>query len=319
MKLKISLLVLVMAIAGFGGWRWWSQQQAAKLVYKEEKVRRGDLSVMVLATGLVQPENRLEIKPPIAGRVETLLTVEGARVKKGQILAWMSSTERAALLDAAMAKGPEEYKKWQELYNPTPILAPIDGMIILKNVESGQTFSTQDAIMVMSNRLTVKAQLDETDISKIQIHQKAVVTLDAYPDSPLPGKVGKIAFDAKTVNNVTTYIVDVIPDEVPHFMLSGMTANVSFSISSQKDALYLSAEALKAKDGKFYVLTPNPTDKEKPSEVEIKTGLTDGKKIEILSGLNEGDVILFNEFKLESKKNGGGSPFSPMGGRPRGK
>lgn len=319
MKTKLVVVSIVLIVAGLGGWRWWSQQQATKITYKEDKVHRGDLNVSVLATGLVQPQNRLEIKPPIAGRVERVLISEGARVKKGQILAWMSSTERAALLDAAMAKGPEEFKKWEELYNPTPILAPIDGMIILKNVEAGQTFSVQDAIMVMSNRLTVKAQLDETDISKIKLQQNATVTLDAYPDSPVKGKVDKIAFDAKTVNNVTTYIVDVIPAEVPHFMLSGMTANVTFDISTQANALYISAEALKAKEGKFYVLVPNPQDKEKPKEIEIKTGLSDGKKIEVLSGLSEGDVILFSEFKMDSKKNGGNSPFSPMGGRPRGK
>jgi macrolide-specific efflux system membrane fusion protein len=52
------------------------------------------------------PQNRLEIKPPIAGRAEEVLVNEGELVKAGQIIAWMSSTDRAALLDAARAQGP---------------------------------------------------------------------------------------------------------------------------------------------------------------------------------------------------------------------
>ncbi len=58
--------------------------------------------------------------------------------------------------------------------------------------------------------------------------QPASVVLDAYPDQPFPGKVNEIAYDAKTVNNVTTYSVNVLPDKTPTFMRSGMTANVSF-------------------------------------------------------------------------------------------
>ena len=53
---------------------------------------------------------------------------------KGQILAWMSSTERAALMDAARSKGPEEVSRWEELYRPTPILAPIRGTVISRNI-----------------------------------------------------------------------------------------------------------------------------------------------------------------------------------------
>jgi len=72
-----------------------------------EKVRvtRGNILASIPATGTVMPRNRLEIKPPVAGRVEQILVNEGHNVRKGEILAWMSSNDRAALLDAARAKG----------------------------------------------------------------------------------------------------------------------------------------------------------------------------------------------------------------------
>src|SRR5262245_5012268 len=79
----------------------------------------GSISETVEATGEVMPLNRVEIKPPIAGRIEKLLMDEGDRVRAGEILAWMSSTDRASIIDAARAKGPDEVKKWQDTYKPT--------------------------------------------------------------------------------------------------------------------------------------------------------------------------------------------------------
>ena len=201
--------------------------------YEGVAVSRDDMVFEILSTGIVSPENRLEIKPPISGRVEEVLVKEGEDVRKGQVLARMSSTERAALLDAARARGDEEYRRWQEFYRAAPIMAPIDGTIIARNVEPGQSFTTADAVLVMSDRLTVKAQVDETDIAEIKLGQRADIVLDAYPGHHMPSKVDEIAYDATTINNVTTYIVDVLPDETPPFMRSGMTANVRFAVSSR--------------------------------------------------------------------------------------
>jgi macrolide-specific efflux system membrane fusion protein len=66
----------------------------------------GPIEETVEATGTIVPLNRVEIKPPIAGRIERLLADEGDSVREGQILAWMSSDDRAAILDAARAQGP---------------------------------------------------------------------------------------------------------------------------------------------------------------------------------------------------------------------
>ncbi len=277
-------------------------------------IKKGDLSITILATGTVQAENRVEVKPPINGRIEEIFVEEGAQVKKNTRLALMSSTERAALLDAALAKGQAELKQWEKLYPPTPILAPITGTIIQRNVETGQSFTSQDATFVMSDRLTVKAQVDETDIAQIKLKQSAKITLDAYSNQSLNATVDQIAFDAKTVNNVTTYVVDVLPENAPDFMRSGMTANVSFGIDSRKDVVLLPADALRYhKDRKFVKIKVN----EEVSEKEIETGLTDGKFFEVTSGLSEGDIVLAPNFKSEGKGNKGGSPFSPNTGRSR--
>lgn len=305
-KNRLIILISTICLAGLIILAFQSKE-TSEITFRESKVEKGNISIKVLATGTVQPENRLEIKPPIAGRVEKVLIEEGQIVKKGQILAWMSSTERSALLDAARSKGNAEVKKWEEIYPPTPIISPLNGTIVLKSVEQGQTFTNTESLMAMSDRLTVKAQVDETDISSIKLKQSAEIILDAYSDQKIPAQVDKIAFEATTVNNVTTYIVDVLPKSVPDFMRSGMTANVTFVTDSKEDALLIPADALKTKDGRSIVL-----DKDK-NEIEVETGITNGKQIEILSGLSEGEIILSPQIKLQDKNKNGASPFSPMG------
>lgn len=305
-----ALIVLILVIAALVIWK---KQDPQTLDYKEFKVERGNLEVRILSSGSVQPENRLEIKPPIVGRVESVLIEEGQNVKKGQILAWMSSSERAALLDAARSKGREELRHWESLYRATPILAPIDGMVILRNVESGQSFSSNDAIMVMSNRLAVKAQVDETDIAQIKLQSPVDIILDAYANQKIPGIVEHIAFEAKTISNVTTYIVDVLPKTIPAFMRSGMTANLSFLVESKTQVLLLPNEAIKVDDERPSVLIRHSAD-EAPTLKEIEIGVSNGMQTEIISGLDEYQVVYIIKPENKGKKSNGSNPLNPMGG-----
>jgi len=308
---KLFIILGIILVLGAGVFIW-KRQSNSTVTYKEVSVTKGDMEVIIFSTGVVEPENRLEIKPPVSGRIENVLTDEGHYVKKGQIIAWMSSTERAALLDAARARGPAEIKKWEEFYKATPILAPLDGTIILRNVEPGQTISNNDSCFSLSDRLIVNAQVDETDIAKIRLKQGARIVLDAYPDQTMSAHVEKIAYDAKTVSNVTTYVVNVLPDHVPPFMKSGMTANVYFVIESKKNVLLLPSEAVKSRDMSSYVLTKGQQQNGTPAEKTITTGMSDGKQVEIVSGLIEGETILIPQFTSASGKvSTGSNPFIP--------
>lgn len=313
-KSKAFIVTVLAIIVVAAGVFFWSGRGGDEVVHKPLPIKKGDLEVTILATGTVQPENRLDIKAPVAGRMEQVLVQEGQKLRKGQIIAWMSSSERAAMLDAARAKGEDEYKRWSEMYLATPVMAPISGTLILRNVEPGQTFTTTDAIFTMSDRLTVKAQVDETDISQIKLKESAQIILDAYPGQKIKANVDQIAFDAKTVNSVTTYIVDVLPEKTPEFMRSGMTANVTFFIESRKDVLLVPNEAIKVQEGRTMVTVLGADGKRQPREIQV--GVTDGKNTEILDGLQDGDTVYVTQVKLggrDGKK--GSNPFSPMGGQ----
>lgn len=303
----ILIGIILLASIAAGLW-WWKQGSGASPAYREVSVTRGRIEVTVQSTGTVQPRNRLEIKPPLAGRAEQVLIEEGQAVKKGQVLLWMSSSERAALIDAARARGPEEVSRWEEFYRATPVTSPIDGTVILRKIEPGQSFTASDALLVIADRLLVEAQVDETDLALIRLRLPAKIVLDAYPGESVPATVSALAYEAKTVSNVTIYTVDVAPARIPARMRSGMTATVTFLISAKEDVLQVPSHALHDNDGVMSVLVPGANGE--PRIQVVETGLSDGRLTEILSGLKDGDKVLIAQAKRDKKRNGTTSPFS---------
>lgn len=272
----------------------------------------GNITEIITTTGIVEPQNRLEIKPPINGRINEILVEEGDIVEKGQILAWMSSADRAALLDAARAKGEEEVNYWREVYKPTPLISPIDGNVIARILGSGQTVTTAEPVLILSDRLIVNAQLDETDIGDVRLEQKAVIVLDAYPGRAIDGVVGHIAYESKTVNSVTIYEVDIIPAEIPDFFRAGMSATVDIIEKGKKDVMLLPLKVVTKEEGKTYVFVKKGRG-DKLEKKEIEAGLDDGINVEILAGL-QGDSVVVMKQKAYSlpKKDIGTSPFMPQ-------
>ncbi|MFA6079042.1 MAG: efflux RND transporter periplasmic adaptor subunit [Candidatus Omnitrophota bacterium] len=317
-KLWVAAVILLLAIAG-GVFVWKAGSKPASEVVREVRPVIGNIQTFVTSTAIVQPQNRLEVKPPINGRIDEILVKEGQIVKAGQTLAWMSSTERAALLDAARARGPEEVKYWEEVYKPTPLISPINGEVIVSTNESGQIVTSSDAVVVLSDQLIVQAQVDETDIGGIRVGQEAMISLDAYPKIKVTGKVDHIYYESKTVNNVTIYQVDVIPESVPEVFRSGMSATVNIAEKTKNDALLIPAEAVKRNREGPYVLVAQPGGKS-PIERKIELGISDEKNIEVVSGLTEQDTILVRSKKyvLPTAAAAGTNPLLPSrrrGGR----
>ncbi|MFZ4774096.1 MAG: efflux RND transporter periplasmic adaptor subunit [Terrimicrobiaceae bacterium] len=286
--------------------------EAARQQSEEVKVQRGDITIRVQSTATITPENKLEIKPPIAGRAESVLVDIGAKVTRGQTLAMMSSSERAALLDAARAKGAKEIKFWEDVYKAAPLVAPLDGVIISRSLVPGQAVETSDVVFIMSDHLIAQADMDETDLAKVFIGQKAEVSLDSYPNDKISGDVFKIAYNGTTTNSVTTYAVDVALKSIPAFARSGMTASVFFLVTGKKGVLLLPADAV-SKDGT--VLLPSPSSGGEPIAQTVTTGLTDGKMIEITGGLKEGQVVLRTAYSLPSIASQGFSILPKPGGK----
>jgi macrolide-specific efflux system membrane fusion protein len=312
---KKTLLILALLGAAYGIWKWKSAAaKPGKVAWSEVKVERGDLVLGVQSTGNVQPQNRVAIRPPMSGRVDQVLVHEGDWVKRGQTLAWMSSADRATLLDAARAKGDDELKRWEELYRATPLIAPISGTVISRAAEPGQNIAPSDSPLVISDRLIVKAQVDETDVAKVKLGQKVRVTLDAYAGESVDAVVDHVAYEARTVSNVTIYDVDVLPRKVPPFMRSGMTANLLFITDFRPRALFVPSEAVQSEASSPYVYVPSALSASARAAAEpvtraVKLGLNEGTRTEILSGLKEGETLMLKAAGLPSADSMGKNPL----------
>ena len=202
----------------------------------------------------------------------------------------------------------------------TQILAPVDGTVISRNMDVGQTVAASfqaPTIFQIAQDLTkmqVDTNVDESDVGPIRVGQPANFTVDAYPGVTFPGVVAQIRQAPINVQNVVTYDVVVEVSNADLKLFPGMTANVKIVTGKAEHALRLPVAALrfhpavaiapagaakgKSKSGKraasgtqaqqvVYVL-----DQGKLKRTPVKLGLTDGNYIEILSGLDEGQTVV---------------------------
>lgn len=233
------------------------------------------------------------------------------------------------------------------------ITSPIDGVVISRNVDVGQTVAASlqaPVIFQIANDLT-KMQIDsnvaEADVGMVQVGQDVDFTVDAFPTQTFHGKVVQVRNAPITVQNVVTYDTVIGVDNQDLKLKPGMTANVSI-ISERKDnVLQIKNAALRyrpAEGGSTSSLNPaskggsrppgamrravagqERTSSERtvyrlsgsrPTPVRIKTGISDGIVTEVIEGLNEGDRVVTAEMTPQSQ--GPSSPANPFsGGRRR--
>lgn len=305
LKRSLAAALALAVMAGCG-------QDPEKTGGRRVKVLRGNIQEVVQAAGEVNPMNKVSIIPPVTGRIDKIVMDEGATVKRGQVLAWMSSSDRAAILDNARSEGPEVYKKWENEYKSTPIVAPTDGLIIARNVVTGQTVDADTDMYDLSDRLVVFASVDETDLAKIHMGQEAQCTVEAYPNKVFDTKVTLIGHQAIKVNNVISYQINLDPEKVPGELRAGMTANVNFIVQQKRDVLWIPSYAVKGASGGPATVKVLTAQGKAPESRDIVLGITDGVKVEVVSGLDEGDTVVIPSLNLPKAVAGG--PMSMGGG-----
>ncbi|MFA6282168.1 MAG: efflux RND transporter periplasmic adaptor subunit, partial [Candidatus Omnitrophota bacterium] len=306
MRTKIVKITFILMVAGIAFAVWYFKFKPSKVateIVKEISPFVGTIESIISTTGTVLPKNRLEIKPPVSGRVEEVLVKEGEKVKAGQTVAWMSSTERAAMLDAATGQGEETLKYWKDVYKAISLISPINGEVIVATTQPGQTVATSDAVIVLSDKLIVRAQVDETDIGKIKLNQNANVTLDAYLGVQIKAKVEHIYYESETVNNVTIYKVDLVPEMTPDFFRSGMNATVDFTVMSKENVVLVPVASVRKDKNESYVLLKQ-SGSENPVKRVVELGITDDKNYEIISGLTIDDIVIVTTKKYTFPSNG---------------
>ena len=296
---KFIFAVLAVFFAG-GGWLLIKQARAkseTRRLAELSPVRpaRGVLVTKTQAAGNVEPENRVLVTPSVGGRAEEVLFTEGQVVAKGQILAWVSSSERTALMDSLRTQDstPAERKMVEEAYNLTPVVAPIAGMVVKRAVEPGQSVSAAKEMAVISDRLIVKTYVDETDIGAVKEGQKADFYLDAFPKDRHEGRVLAISHESSQKDGVIVYEVKILPAGGIAVLRSGMTADVLVITGSKNNVMTIPKRAVKYRDGDALVsVKASPAGK--LAEKKITVGSTNESSIEVLAGLADTDTVYYS-------------------------
>ena len=230
----------------------------------------------------------------------------------------------------------ESVQKAQTNLGYATITSPIDGVILSKSVEEGQTvaasFNTPELFVIAQDltNMRVIADIDEADIGGVKEGQRVSFTVDAFPDDHFEGQVTQVRQQATTESNVVTYEVVISAPNNDLKLKPGLTANVTIYTLEKNDVLAAPAKALR--------FMPNDALLQKGETIEdceadhkvwtkegnvfkahkVEIGTTNGIMTEILSGIKEGTEIL-TDFNIsggagEADQQQGGNPFMP---RPR--
>lgn len=169
------------------------------------------------------------------------------------------------------------------------LTSPITGILIQSpiKVANVQVLATDTWVVVDPASLYLSADLDETDLHRVSVGQKVIVTLDAFPDHSVTSTVASIAFSPKETTTGTTYEVKIglNPNNFPGLRL-GLNGTAAIILTEKNQALTLPSSAVGSNNGKSFVYVLSG---QKYVEKPIKTGIENGGLVEILDGLSEGD------------------------------
>lgn len=231
-----------------------------------------------------------------------------------------------------VATANESVRKAQTNLGYATITSPIDGVVLSKSVEEGQTvaasFNTPELFKIAQDltNMRVVADVDEADIGDVKEGERVTFTVDAYPDDTFEGSVTQVRQEATTTNNVVTYEVVISAPNAQLKLKPGLTASVTIYTAEKTGVLSVPSKALRFTptketvgnkkivdcngNNKVWILAGNEI-----KAVPVSIGMTDGTHTQIMSGLKEGQEIItelevINE-ETDAADNQERSPLAP--------
>jgi HlyD family secretion protein len=214
-------------------------------------------------------------------------------------------TARLKQARAQVMQSQASLKQLTEQLSYTTIVAPMDGVILSRDVEIGDAVSSilvlgSNATLVMTegdiNEVYVQGKVDEADIAHVYMAQPARIKVESFRDRIFMGKVTKIAPLGVEKDNVTTFEVRVSIENPGGELKANMTANAEILLNEHKDVLTVPESAVMYdKDKKASVEIPEKKQKDGKSKISVTVGLSNGSVTEILSGLKEGQQVVLQQ------------------------
>ena len=227
------------------------------------------------------------------------MAVNKQEVAKAQLLVSQAKINQG---QAQVAQSRATLDQLQQQLSYTTIVAPIDGLVLSRDVEIGDAVSSilvlgSNATLIMTlgdtSQVYVKGKVDEADIGKVYLGQPARIKVESFKDKSFDGKVTKISPMGAEKDNVTTFEVRASIDNPSGELKAAMTANAEIILEEHHGKLIVPEGALiYDKDKKASVELPDPNGKDGKRKVSVTVGISNGAKTEILSGLNEGQQVV---------------------------
>jgi RND family efflux transporter MFP subunit len=311
---RIAIVLLLLTLAGGGG--WWVTSLPPAVTVTTATV--GPVVEAVYATGSVEPTYWVKVGPTIPGRIEVHACDEGARVEAGQMLIQLENASARAKLSeieamvqfrqaevdryaALVARDFASRQAYQRAVSDldqgkaalvaarrtlddTIILSPIDGMVLRSEGEVGEVVRAGDVLCWVGQEspLRITAEIDEEDMPRVAIGQRALISADAFPDERYEGRLDEITPLGDPVNKSFRARIG-LPDDTP--LLTGMTTELNIVVREADSAVLVPPEALL---GGAVWTTENGVARQRP----VSTGVYGDRFVEIRSGLSGDETII---------------------------
>lgn len=301
---KWILIAVSVLIVGYVGYQWYNSKnatQAASAQVRTATVQKGKLEVKISGSGTVQPVTSTDIK----------------------------SEEDNKIVDEVLVAAGEAVKAGDELITFTdgsdPVTAPADGVITSISVAADNRVTSGQVVAHLTNYkdLQTVVQVDELDISKIQVGQTVNLKVNAFADQIYTGKVSAIATEGTSTNGVSTFDVTIHFDKVDNLKV-GMSTEASILTASKEDALYVPLDAVHTTNGEKYVIVASSSSNGQSGTEQktVKTGLANEDYVELTEGVSEGETIELPQLATDSSSSntrsmmqgGFGAGMGGMGG-----
>ena len=264
----------------------------------------------------------------VSGTVSAVRVSEGQQVSKNQALVVLTSDDLDDQVQSAqdsLRNAQISYEKQTEQLEDYTVTAPITGTIVDKNYNAGETSEANQVLCSIYDLsyLTMTLSVDELDISDIAVGQTVTITADAVEDRTYTGTVTKVSVAGTSSGSATTYPVTIRIDDTDG-LLPGMSVDATIELAAAQDVLAIPSAALN-RGNTVLVTADSPSaaggtlveatteDGEDYYSVEVTTGVIGDSYIEIVSGLQEGDTVVYIPTSGTSE-----NPFSMMGEMPGG-
>ncbi|RKX46050.1 MAG: hypothetical protein DRP27_02460 [Thermotogae bacterium] len=317
----VVIAVLLLVTMGCSKGQEANQKETQSTTY-EYTVRKGPLIETVDVSGQVVADESYEVKSLVSGIVKEVYVEEGDKVKAGDVLVELEDEDyqlnylRALQnYELAKAEGSELFIKQRELelaiasrnLERTKIRSPIDGVVISVEVKKGEPVGSSRVVAQIVNvdSVHVEGAVDEVDYGKLEVGQRAVITLENLSNMKAIGTLSYVSSVARTSGGLTVFPikVDIQKRSGMEKVVPGLSCDISVMVVNKTDVITVPVNAILRDPKGGYVVKVKSGEEIEERPVEV--GYVGDFVAEITSGLEEGEIVVIDKNAASSFLQGG--------------